>query len=183
MLDYRRSKIAGGSFFFTLVTFNRLPIFTAEPARAILHSAWIEVQERFPFQTDAVVLLPDHIHCIWTLPDGNGNFSARWNAIKRLFTQGYLVQIGPGETRNASRQKRGEAAVWQRRFWEHMLRDNVDLNRHLDYIHYNPVKHGLVKKAGDWPWSSFHRYVKMGFYTPDWGEGMDNQCYSMTGVE
>ena len=183
MPDYRRSKIAGGSFFFTVVTFNRLPIFSGEPARAILHSAWVEVRERFPFKTDAVVLLPNHIHCIWTLPEGDTNFSIRWNGIKRLFTQGYLEQIGPGETRNASRQKRREAAVWQRRFWEHTLRDEADLNRHLDYIHYNPVKHGLVKKAADWPLSSFHRYVKMGLYDPNWGEAMEDKLNSTADME
>lgn len=130
-----------------------------------------------------MVLLPDHIHTIWTLPDGDANFSARWNAIKRRFTQSYLEQIGPGETRNASRLKRREAAVWQRRFWEHTLRDEADLNRHLDYIHYNPVKHGLVKKAADWPWSSFHRYMKMGFYDPNWGEAMEDKLDLMESLE
>ena len=97
----------------------------------------------------------------------------RWKEIKRLFARDYLQQIGPGEYRNESRQKRGEAAIWQRRFWEHTLRDEADLNRHLDTIHYNPVKHGLVKRVTDWPWSSFHRYVRMGYYTPDWGEVME----------
>jgi len=99
----------------------------------------------------------------------------RWKEIKRLFSKGYLEQIGPGEARNASRQKRGEAAIWQRRFWEHTLRDEADLNRHVDYIHYNPVKHGLVKRAADWPWSSFHRYVKEGFYDIDWGQGSEER--------
>ena len=140
MPEYRRAKIAGGTFFFTVVTFNRLPILTGATARALLHAAWVEIRERFPFRTDAVVLLPNHIHCIWTLPEGDSNFSARWNGIKRLFTQGYLAQVGPGETRNESHLKRREAAVWQRRFWEHTLRDENDLNRHLDYIHFNPRK-------------------------------------------
>ena len=183
MPDYRRSKIAGGSFFFTVVTFNRLPIFTDEPVRALLRSAWTEIQERFPFQTDAVVLLPNHIHCIWTLPEGDANFSMRWNGIKRLFTKGYLAQIEPGESRNVSRQKRREVAIWQRRFWEHTLRDEADLNRHLNYIHFNPVKHGLVKRVADWPWSSFHRYVRMGFYDPDWGSGIEDTLNPMVGME
>jgi putative transposase len=135
MPEYRRPIIAGGTFFFTVVTFHHLPILIGELARAILHSAWTEIEDRFLFQTDAVVLLPNHIHCIWTLPEGDANFSIRWNGIKRLFTKGYLEQIGPGETRNESRQKRHEAAVWQRRFWEHTLRDEADLNRHLDTIH------------------------------------------------
>jgi putative transposase len=93
----------------------------------------------------------------------------RWKEIKRLFTRAYLQQVGSGEERNDSRIKQGEAAIWQRRFWEHTIRDEEDFNRHLDYIHYNPVKHGLVKNVADWPWSSFHRYVRLGFYDPDWG--------------
>jgi len=157
MPEYRRPEIAGGTFFFTVVTFNRLPILTGDTARKLLHFAWLDTARRFPFITHAVVLLPTHLHCIWTLPEGDANFSVRWKEIKRLFSKGYLAQIGPGEARNASRQRRGEAAIWQRRFWEHTLRDEADLNRHVDYIHFNPVKHGLVKRAADWPWSSFHR--------------------------
>ena len=136
MPDYRRAKLTGGTFFFTVVTFNRLPILTGEAVRKLLHDAWMDTRQRFPFQTEAVVLLPDHIHCIWTLPKGDANFSMRWNGIKRLFTKGYLAQIGPGVTRNVSRQKRREAAVWQRRFWEHTLRDEemvVNLIRRLGW--------------------------------------------------
>jgi putative transposase len=96
-----------------------------------------------------VCLLPDHIHCIWTLPDRDINYSVRWKEIKRLFTKSYLEQIGPGDIRSESRVRRGEAAIWQRRFWEHTIRDQTDLNHHLDYIHYNPVKHGLVQTVSD----------------------------------
>jgi putative transposase len=183
MPDYRRAKLTGGSYFFTVVTFNRLPILTAAAAHKLLHDAWVNTRERFPFQTEAVVLLPDHLHTIWTLPEGDANFSVRWKEIKRLFTRDYLQQIGPGEYRNESRQKRGEAAIWQRRFWEHTLRDEADLNRHLDYIHYNPVKHRLVKRVTDWPWSSFHRYVRMGYYASDWGEEMEVKLSAMPGLE
>jgi putative transposase len=95
----------------------------------------------------------------------------RWKEIKRLFTKGYLNSIGPGENRNPSRQARGEAALWQRRFWEHTIRDRADFNLHMDYIHYNPVKHGLVQSAWEWPWSSFHRYVEQGYYSQAWGAG------------
>jgi putative transposase len=102
----------------------------------------------------------------------------RWKEIKRLFTKGYLEQIGEGETRNASRQKKK-----RRRFWEHTLRDEADLNRHLDTIHYNPVKHGLVERAADWPWSSFHRLVKMGYYEADWGAGLEEKIKSFAGLE
>jgi putative transposase len=102
-----------------------------------------------------------------------------WKEIKRKFTRGYLLEVGPGGERNASRVKRGEAAVWQRRFWEHTIRDEEDLNRHLEYIHYNPVKHGLVKHAADWPWSSFHRYVREGYYAGDWGETVGERVGEM----
>jgi putative transposase len=177
MPQYRRAEMAGGTFFFTVVTFNRKPILTNDTARNILHNAWMDTRSRFPFITEAVCLLPDHIHCIWRLPEGDTNYSMRWKEIKRLFTKGYLEQIGPGEKRNESRIKKGEAAVWQRRFWEHTIRDDDDFNRHLDYIHYNPVKHGLVNNVSDWPWSpegaqeaSFHRYVTNGYYADNWGE-------------
>jgi putative transposase len=169
MPEYRRAQIYGGCYFFTLVTFDRAPILTLESSRQILRDAWSDTQHRFPFTTEAVCLLPEHLHCIWRLPETETNFSVRWKEIKRLFTRAYLQQVGSGEERNDSRIKQGEAAIWQRRFWEHTIRDEEDFNRHLDYIHYNPVKHGLVKNVADWPWSSFHRYVRLGFYDPDWG--------------
>ncbi len=159
----------GGAYFFTVVTFNRLPILTSDTARRILHNAWLDVCKRMPFETVAISLLPEHLHCVWTLPEYDQNYSIRWKEIKRLFTKGYLEEIGPGEDRNASRQKRGEAAIWQRRFWEHTIRDQEDFNRQIEYIHYNPVKHGLVTRVVDWPWSSFHRFAKMGLYSPEWG--------------
>ncbi|MCJ7532800.1 MAG: transposase, partial [Anaerolineales bacterium] len=165
--------------FFTVVTYNRRPILTSTEARKLLRSAWIDVCGRFPFTTDAVCLLPEHIHCIWTMPYGHMNYSVRWKEIKRLFTKSYLEQIGPGETRSESRVKRGEATIWQRRFWEHTIRDQTDLNHHLDYIHYNPVKHGLVQTVSDWPWSSFHRYVKMGYYETNWGETVGQEVKGM----
>lgn len=173
MPEYRRARIEGGTYFFTVVTYNRLPILTTVEARKLLRSAWVDVRERFPFTIDAVCLLPDHLHCIWVLPEGDANFSVRWKEIKRLFTRGYLDQVGTGEIRSASRLRRGEAAIWQRRFWEHTIRDEEDLNRHRDYIHYNPVKHGLVQRVAAWQWSSFHHYVRMGYYARDWGEAVD----------
>lgn len=173
MPQYRRSIIEGGTYFFTVVTYDRLPILTSSEARAILHSAWMDVCKRLPFRTVAVCLLPDHLHCIWALPEGDADYSRRWSELKRLFTKGYLAQIGEGGERNESRLKRREAAVWQRRFWEHTIRDEVDLNRHMDYLHYNPVKHGLVKQVVEWPWSSFHRYMKMQFYEEGWGDRIE----------
>ena len=171
MPNYLRSKEEGGIYFFTVVTFHRIPILTEEKARGILHNAWENTRLRFPFETKAICLLPDHLHCILKLPERDANYSLRWGEIKRLFTKGYLNEIGPGEERNASRIKRGEAAIWQRRFWEHMIETEDDLETHLDYIHYNPVKHGYVTRAADWAFSSFHRYVREGIYALDWNGG------------
>ena len=175
MPEYRWSSIQDGTFFFTVVTYKRLPILTSSVARSILHEAWQNVNQRFPFVTDAICLLPEHIHCIWTLPEGDANYGLRWGEIKKCFTKNYLKQIGTAEQSTASRLTRGEAAIWQRRFWEHTSRDLDDYHRHLDYIHYNPVKHGLVRSVADWSWSSFHRYVKMGYYIQDWGSAVEEQ--------
>ena len=149
MTQYRRTHFQGGSYFFTVVTFNRLPIFLDEPCRKILHTAWEVAQSKHPFQTDAICLLPNPIHCTWTLPETDCNYSVRWKEIKGLFTKQYLKQVGQGSARNALHLKQGEAAIWQRRFWEHSILDDEDLNRHLDYIHYNPLKHELVSRVQD----------------------------------
>ena len=175
MPEYRRSFIEGRPYFFTVVTYNRWPILINTEARKLLRSAWIDVCGRFPFATDAMCLLPDHIHCIWALPNRDMNYSVRWKEIKRLFTKNYLEQIGPGDVRSESRVRRGGAVIWQRWFLEHTIRDQTDMNRHLDYIHYNPVKHGLVQTISDWPWSSFYRYVKMGHYETNWGEAVGQE--------
>jgi putative transposase len=180
MPEYIRSRVKGGIFFFTVVTYQRMPILTNESSRRILHDAWIEVNHWFPFETIAICLLPDHLHCIWQLPEGDDNYSIRWGQIKRLFTHRYLQEIGPGQERNESHQKRREAAIWQRRFWEHTISDKVDLETHLDYIHYNPIKHGFVTKAASWEWSSFKRYVKMGIYDIDWVGGDEGRLQMMS---
>lgn len=116
MPDYRRSFIEGGTYFFTVVTFQRQPILVNDFARGILHQAWMEVNKRFPFETVAVCLLPDHLHCIWRLPEGDANYSMRLKEIKLRFSTEFLQEIGPGGERNASRQRKHEAAIWQRRF-------------------------------------------------------------------
>ena len=172
MPKYRRAQVPGGTFFITIVTFERSPIFTNPQARAFLHIAWEDVTTQFPFTTGAICLLPDHMHALITLPEDVTNFSIRIREIKRLFTKAYLAEIGFTRGRNQSRIDKGEATIWQRRFYEHTIRDERDLNAHIDYIHYNPVKHGLVDQVSQWQWSSFHRYVKNGFYSPDWGEGL-----------
>jgi putative transposase len=171
MSQYRRYYEEGGIYFFTVVTFHRLPILTKPGERKLLHDIWLKVKIRHPFETIAICLLPDHLHCIWKLPEGDSDFSSRWKEIKRGFTNGYLKQIGPGGERNTSRQKKGEAAIWQRRFWEHFIDSEEDLENHLDYIHYNPVKHGYVTRPVDWPWSSFRRFVREGIYASDWEGG------------
>jgi putative transposase len=172
MPEYRRPQIPGGTFFITIVTYKRFPILTDPRARAILNDVWHVVTERFPFTTDAICLLPDHIHALITLPEEETNFSIRIREIKRLFTKAYLTEIGSMRPRSQSRINKREATVWQRRFYEHTIRDERDLEIHVEYIHYNPVKHGLVDLVSEWEWSSFHRYVKDGLYSPDWGEGL-----------
>jgi len=136
-----------------------------------LRKAWREVRRELPFKTEAVVVLPDHLHCIWTLPPEDADFSSRWRKIKAAFSR----QLPKSERRSASRLQKGERGIWQRRFWEHALRDETDWQRHVDYIHYNPVKHGHVKQVAGWPYSTFHRYVRLGFYPRDWaGTGLDD---------
>lgn len=179
MPEYRRFRVEGGIYFFTVVTYLRRPILSSITARRILHDAWENTRERFPFQTLAVCLLPDHLHCIWKLPEGDANYSVRWKEIKYHFTIRYLKAGGIEEQRNESRQKRQEAAIWQRRFWEHTIEDENDLEEHLDYVHYNPVKHGLVQSVSDWEWSSFHRYVKSGLYDQGWNGGSEGRIIGM----
>lgn len=162
MTEYRRIREPGGIYFFTVVTYNRRPILINPQSRGILRNAWKKVQQKHPFETIAVCLLPDHIHTIWRLPEGDTNYSVRWNEIKRNFTHEYLMIFNCKDDRNESRAKRREQTVWQRRFWEHTFYDQDDLIAHIDYIHINPLKHELVKRVADWPWSSFHRYVRTG---------------------
>ncbi len=166
MSCYRRA-VTGTSYFFTVVTYLRRPILCDDLVRHALRTAMERVRLRLPFYTDAMVLMPDHLHCIWTLPDGDTNFSERWSQIKHDVS--YVCRERYRTTLSASRQRKREAAIWQRRFWEHQIRDEVDMERHVDYIHFNPVKHGLVDAASLWPYSTFARYVREGIYAPDWG--------------
>jgi len=163
MVLYRRHYIEGGTFFFTVTLADRrsdLLVRHVDLLRAVL----AEVKTARPFAIDAMVVMPDHLHAIWTLPPDDHDYSGRWRAIKSGFVRA-LGKNGLAPARNA----RGEANVWQRRFWEHTIRDEHDLNKHIDYIHYNPVKHGHTTHPADWPHSSIHRFIEQGFVPADWG--------------
>lgn len=169
MPDYRRYFVEGGTYFFTVVTANREPLFLDPWARHFLGQAMRDQRAKAPFETDAIVLLPDHLHALWTLPSGDKAYSERWAGIKARFTSDWL-EFGGGEQRVTkgyrAQRRRG---VWQAIFIEHTIRDLEDLYAHADYLHYNPVKHKLVRCPKDWPWSSFHRFVQLGHYDEEWG--------------
>ena len=169
MADYRRCYIPGGSFFFTVVTEWRAAILGDDLTRDLLRAACRDVRQLWTFRIDAMVMLRDHVHAIWTLPPDDADYSKRWGAIKKHFTQSWLAAGGAEQARSPSRERYRRRGVWQRRFWEHTLRDENDYVRHFDYLHFNPVKHGLVDSARDWPYSSFHSWVERGIYDPHWG--------------
>ena len=154
MSRYLRHYVPGGTYFFTVVTQNRAPIFKDPDHVAALREAMRAVRQRRPFIIHAIVVLPDHLHALWQLPPGDSDFPNRWREIKKRVTR--ALGHAPGQT-------------WQRRFWEHHIRDAEDWRRHMDYIHYNPVKHGHAPHPAAWPWSSFRRCVARGWYPADWG--------------
>jgi putative transposase len=172
MPTFIRSSEPGGTFFFTVVTYRRRRILTNPDSRLILREVISGVRRQYPFIVDAWVLLPDHLHCIWTLPEGEGDFSKRWGLIKAGFSRRAKPLFHKTTWMSDSQERHRENTIWQRRFWEHQIRDEADLHRHLDYIHFNPVKHGLVATPTDWPYSTFHRYVQQGLYSPHWGENL-----------
>ncbi|MHB8810893.1 MAG: REP-associated tyrosine transposase [Desulfobulbaceae bacterium] len=168
MTEYRRVRIAGGTYFFTVNLAERHRSLLTDHV-ASLREAFRAVQKAHPFLIDAVVVLPDHIHAVWTLPADDHDFSMRWRQIKSAFSRA----MDKGEAVSGSRSLKKERGIWQRRFWEHALRDDDDFARHVDYIHYNPVKHGYVEAVADWPHSSFHRFVRRGIYPKGWaGSGV-----------
>ena len=179
MSNYQRIYIPGGMYFFTLVTYKRLSFLTSPHARKVLRESWRDVQGKFEFSLIALCLLPDHLHCIWKLPDNDSDYSTRWKMIESAFSININPAFLPHVKRSNSRIKKREAVVWQRRFWEHTIRDQSDLHRHIDYIHFNPVKHGCVSRAAEWPWSTFHRYLSLGVYGPDWGDISEKDRYSI----
>jgi putative transposase len=163
MTDYRRNRVPGGTYFFTVNLFDRRSDLLVREIDTF-RDAVRRVRAKARFHIDAWVVLPEHMHCMWTLPDEDTNFSGRWQAIKTVFSR----RIAAGEPRSTSRTGKGERGIWQRRFWEHTIRDDLDYVTHLDYIHFNPVKHGLAARADDWPYSSFHRCVRNGLYPAAW---------------
>jgi putative transposase len=163
MVRYRRNLIAGGTFFITATLVDRTSRTLTDHIKA-LRSAVMMTRRVSPFVIDAIVVLPDHLHFVITLPEGDSDFPNRLSLIKRRFTTA-VQKAGAAIPRRSN----GELALWQRRFWEHTIRDETDFERHVDYIHFNPVKHDLVTKVCDWPHSSFHRYVRLGLLPQDWG--------------
>ena len=159
MPNYRRWRIEGGTYSFTVVTHQRRPIFGVPLWRRLLREAIERVQGEHPFDLRAIVLLPDHLHMLWRLPEGDSDYSTRLAVVKKRFTDTYLAAGGTEGTSTPSREKHRLRGVWEKRFYEHSIRDYKDYKRHLDYIHSNPVKHGLVSMPKDWPYSSFHRYT------------------------
>jgi putative transposase len=166
MPQYRRANIHGSMFFFTVVLADRTSALLVDEIDR-LRKVYRHVRERRPFETVAICVLPDHIHAIWALPEGDTEFSIRWSLIKSGFSRGL-----EDEPRSPSKIVKREKGIWQRRFWEHAIRDDADLERHVDYIHFNPVKHRHVTRVADWRHSSFHRYVERGVLDADWGGDM-----------
>jgi REP-associated tyrosine transposase len=174
MVFYRRNFIPGGSYFFTVALTDRKRDWLVRHIN-LLRLAFRRAKRERPFTIDAIVVLPEHLHCVWTLPPGDADYSHRWRLIKARFSRVLSAAGAP-----IHQSAKGEYNVWQRRFWEHTLRDERDLQAHVDYIHYNPVKHDLVTRVGDWPYSSFHRFVRMGWLSADWADD-PNLSEGMTG--
>jgi putative transposase len=168
MPNYRRNSVAGATYFFTVITHNRRPILGDPAAQRILGDVIRECQADWRFRMDAVVLLPDHVHCIWRLPKGDDAYSARWSWIKLQFTKRWLADGGSEGSTTPGQQREHRRGVWQRRFWEHTIRDEDDYQTRFDYIHFNPVKHGYVRSPYEWDPSSFHRWVTKGVYPAKW---------------
>lgn len=151
---YRRWFVPGGTFFFTVNLVRRDARLLTDQVD-LLRAAWRDAALRRPFETVAVCVLPDHLHCIWTLPEGDHDYPGRWRRIKSAFSRAMPAGADPDRGR-----RKGERGIWQRRYWEHLIRDERDLSAHIDYIHFNPVKHGLVREIDDWPYSSWRRWKR-----------------------
>jgi putative transposase len=163
-MNYRRAKTEGGTYFFTVNLADRRQATLVEHID-MLRSAISLVKDRHPFVIESIVIMPEHLHAIWTLPEGDKDYPTRWALIKAGFSR----NIAKGEMIGASRAAKGERGIWQRRYWEHLIRNDEDFTRHVDYIHFNPVKHGYVSNPIDWPYSSIHRFVASGVVPANWG--------------
>jgi len=168
MVNYRRNLQEGATYFFTVTLQNRQSTLLVNKIH-FLRKAMKQVMQTHFYTIDGIVILPDHIHTIWTLPEGDSDYPLRWKKIKTAFTKS--VQK---EGLILEKTRHGEARLWQRRYWEHTIRDEYDLACHLNYLHYNPVKHGLVEAVKDWPYSSFHSYIKRGILSVEWGDERDD---------
>ncbi|MCU6434373.1 transposase [Undibacterium sp. Jales W-56] len=164
MSNYRRAFLPGGTWFFTVNLLERHRNDLLVREIALLRQVVKRVRQRYPFHIDAWVVLPEHMHCVFTLPPGDSDFSLRW----RLIKSGFSRALPKTESLSAVRQAAGERGMWQRHYWEHLIRDEEDYQRHVDYVHVNPLKHGLVQRVADWPYSTFHRAVAAGIYPVDW---------------
>ena len=168
MRNYLRTRVAGGTYFFTVnLAERRGNTLLVDRIDALRHAFRLTRRER-PFALEAIVVLPEHLHCLWKLPSGDDDYPTRWRLIKARFSRSVPLD----ERRSRSRQLKRERGIWQRRYWEHCIRDEDDFRRHLDYIHFNPVKHGFVRRSADWPHSSLPRWIGRGVYRADWGAGL-----------
>ncbi len=167
MTSYRRARVCGATYFFTVNLADRDSALLTQRI-GDLREALRYVRLRHPFAIEAMVVLPDHLHAVWTLPEGDADHSLRWRVVKGFFSR----RVARIERRSASRIAKGERGIWQRRYWEHLIRDEADLRRHVEYIHFNPVKHGHVECVADWPYSTFHRFVAEGRLPREWGGGV-----------
>ena len=168
MSRYRRQNTPGSTWFFTVVTYERRAFLCDEKVRSALREAIKKVQTNHPFKIEAWVLLPDHFHCIWTLPEQDSNYPLRIRLLKRYVTQSCAGFLHRDSLNTPSRRKRKESTIWQRRYWEHRLRTDKDFRNHMDYIHYNPVKHECCQSPTEWPYSTIHRLTKEGVYPKNW---------------
>ena len=170
-MDYRRAWHRGGTYFFTVNCLQRKDNDCLVRNIDLLREVIASVKKSHPFVIHAWVVLPEHMHCVIELPEADADFATRWMLIKMLFSKG----IPKNERRSDVRIERRERGIWQRRYWEHLIRDERDYQAHVDYVHINPVKHGLVKTVKDWPYSTFHKMVEQGVYAQNWGGGMEGR--------
>lgn len=169
MPNFRRVFWPGGTFFFTVVTHQRQPLLAHLGAIEALRAAVRDARHSQPFTIDAWVVLPDHMHAVWTLPPGDSDYPTRWRRIKAGFSRRIGAAPCRSEPSTQGRDRERRSPIWQRRYWEHLIRDEDDFSSHINYVHFNPVKHELVTCPKNWPYSTFHRYVNLGLYPPDWG--------------